>query len=171
MCFDPQTIHWALVFCSCYCLWIWSSISERKRKSSFDSSPGPGQVVSLLWFCLHPLVALCLLRLWACFAFALLVDLLVWCALFILVQLDDFEIQQHYDEFFEEVYVEMEKVRINIPPRVFSTPFSFLFVFNSKLLKNVCGRPPWVLRVQLGCDSRKSLDNYVSHKKSTSQSC
>ncbi|KAK7105344.1 splicing factor U2AF 35 kDa subunit-like isoform X2 [Littorina saxatilis] len=25
------------------------------------------------------------------------------------IQLDDFEIQQHYDEFFEEVYVEMEK--------------------------------------------------------------
>lgn len=26
------------------------------------------------------------------------------------VQMDDLEIQQHYDEFFEEIYVEMEKV-------------------------------------------------------------
>ena len=52
---------------------------------------------------------------WCC-----LVDLLSFCALFILVQLDDFEIQQHYDEFFEEVYVEMEKVRINLPPAIYS---------------------------------------------------
>ena len=29
---------------------------------------------------------------------------------FVVVQMDEFEIQQHYDEFFEEVYVEMEKV-------------------------------------------------------------
>ena len=34
------------------------------------------------------------------------------CVLFIsrVVQMDELEIQQHYDEFFEEVYVEMEKV-------------------------------------------------------------
>jgi len=25
--------------------------------------------------------------------------------------MDDLEIQQHYDEFFEEIYVEMEKVK------------------------------------------------------------
>lgn len=30
--------------------------------------------------------------------------------LFIVVQMDDTELQQFYDEFFEEVYVELEKV-------------------------------------------------------------
>lgn len=28
--------------------------------------------------------------------------------------MDDLEIQQHYDEFFEEIYVEMEKVKVNV---------------------------------------------------------
>lgn len=37
----------------------------------------------------------------------------------IIVQLDDFEIQQHYDEFFEEVYVEMEKVGTCCPFTLF----------------------------------------------------
>lgn len=30
------------------------------------------------------------------------------------VQMDELEIQQHYDEFFEEIYVEMEKVNSRI---------------------------------------------------------
>jgi hypothetical protein len=38
--------------------------------------------------------------------------------------LDEFEIQQHYDEFFEEVFVEMEKVR--------NLRVSFLFIFESE---------------------------------------
>lgn len=40
----------------------------------------------------------------------LIPHLLVLC--FYLVQMGELEIQQHYDEFFEEVYVEMEKVTL-----------------------------------------------------------
>lgn len=31
--------------------------------------------------------------------------------------MDDTELQQFYDEFFEEVYVELEKVGANVPPK------------------------------------------------------
>jgi len=33
----------------------------------------------------------------------------------LLVHMDEIEIQQHYDEFFEEIYVEMEKVGTAVP--------------------------------------------------------
>ena len=42
----------------------------------------------------------------------LLIDLVIhiWFPSVFIVQMDEIEIQQHYDEFFEEIYVEMEKV-------------------------------------------------------------
>lgn len=39
--------------------------------------------------------------------------------LFIVVQMDDTELQQFYDEFFEEVYVELEKVGPIAPPYLY----------------------------------------------------
>lgn len=42
--------------------------------------------------------------------FALLIH--IWFPSVFIVQMDEIEIQQHYDEFFEEIYVEMEKVKL-----------------------------------------------------------
>jgi len=57
------------------------------------------------------------------FVFLLLMSCFFLWSCFILVQMDDLEIQQHYDEFFEEVYVEMEKV---------GTLYSHLLICNAK---------------------------------------
>ena len=100
--------------------WPFSLKLHFREKTSFDTRSGRGQVVSVLpAVACSPFACVAFLVTLGWFAFSLLVHSLLWCALFILVQLDDFEIQQHYDEFFEEVYVEMEKVGINILPHVF----------------------------------------------------
>lgn len=44
------------------------------------------------------------------FVFGILMTLFI-----LLVHMDEIEIQQHYDEFFEEIYVEMEKVGPAVP--------------------------------------------------------
>lgn len=70
--------------------------------------------------------------------------------LFIVVQMDDTELQQFYDEFFEEVYVELEKVGPIAPTPIYlyaygcvQSPKVNIYIYDSiqnipKLYLHVC---------------------------------